>query len=134
MEAENTLLVKRNSKRKDFELLVAPLPADRLGVFPKTPAALVLISDPEVTNALSWKLVQQLYGLSPAESKLSVALARGWPLKEYAKANRISVETARSQLKSVMSKTSTHRQAELIRLLLTGPAAYGLLDPDPPVT
>lgn len=129
MQSEDTVTVKRHTGRRDFELLVAPLPADRLEIFPRQPAALVILSDPEQSQPLPWKLVQQLYGLSPAESRLSVALAKGWPLKDYAKRTEISVETARSQLKAAMSKTQTHRQVELIRLLLTGPAAYALLDP-----
>lgn len=130
LQSEDTLTVKRPSGQRDFELLVAPLRADRIEVFPREPAALVLISDPESAQALPWHLIQQLYGLSPAESRLTAALARGWPLKDYAKRTEISVETARSQLKAAMSKTRTHRQAELIRLLLTGPAAFGLSKPE----
>lgn len=72
---------------------------------------------------LDWKTVCLHYPMSPAESRLTVALAKGWTLKDYAKVTTISVETARSQLKAAMSKTGTYRQVELIRLLLTGPAA-----------
>lgn len=127
-QVEDTLTVKRNSGRRDFELLVAPLRADRAGPFPREPAALVLISDPETSQPLPWQVIQQLYGLSPAESRLAAALSRGASLKDYAKRTGISVETARSQLKAAMSKTRTHRQAELIQRLLAGPAAFGLED------
>lgn len=131
IQKEDTLTVKRRTSGRDFEVLVTPLRADRLDVFPRQPAALVILNDPEHSEPLSWKLVQQLYGLSPAESRLSVALARGWALKDYAKRTEISVETARSQLKAAMSKTGTHRQVELIRLLLTGPAAFSLMREEP---
>ena len=35
----------------------------------------------------------------------------------------MSIHTVRSQLKQIFRKTSTNRQAELVKLLLTGPAA-----------
>jgi DNA-binding CsgD family transcriptional regulator len=41
----------------------------------------------------------------------------GKSVKESAAARQISVGTARVQLKSILSKTSTHRQAELFVLL-----------------
>ncbi len=129
---EDTLTVKRTSKGRDFEILVAPLRTTPRGVVPPAPAAMVVIRDPEESSSLPWQLVQQLYGLSPAESKLSVALAGGAALKEYALHNQISVETARSQLKAAMSKTRTHRQVELIRMILTGPAAFASLHPHVP--
>lgn len=126
--SDDTLTVKRHSRGRDFEVLVSPLRGHAHGPCPSAPAALVLIRDPDQGTTIPWELVQQLYGLSPAESKLTVALANDTTLKEYARRADISVETARSQLKAAMSKTGTHRQVELIRLLLTGPAAYSLLD------
>lgn len=126
---DETLTVKRSSGRRDYELLVAPLETPSTEGSADSAAAFILIRDPETTPPLSWKLVQRLHSVSPAEAKLCVALAEGRALKAYAAQSDISVETARSQLKAAMSKTQTHRQAELIRLLLTGPAAYALLEP-----
>ncbi|MCA9548960.1 MAG: helix-turn-helix transcriptional regulator [Myxococcales bacterium] len=123
-QPEDTLVVPRPSGARPYEVLVTPLRADRLALWPEEPSAMVIIHDPAAVGTLPWELVQRLYGLSPAEAKLSVALAGGAAIKDYAESAAISVETARSQLKAAMAKTRTHRQAELIRRILTGPAAY----------
>ena len=57
------------------------------------------------------------FGLSPAELRLTAALASGTALREAAARLGVSYETARSQLKSVFSKTQTRRQVELVTLL-----------------
>ena len=126
-QTEDTVVLPRPSGARPYEVVVTSLRADRLAIWPEEPSAMVLLHDPAATGTLPWELVQRLYGLSPAEAKLSVALAGGWAIKDYAEHTSISVETARSQLKAAMAKTRTHRQAELIRRLLTGPAAYTLM-------
>jgi DNA-binding CsgD family transcriptional regulator len=62
---------------------------------------------------------QSFFGLTPAEAELAQALAAGRSLHEYADAAHVTCETARWRLKQVLAKTDTHRQAELVRLLLT---------------
>jgi DNA-binding CsgD family transcriptional regulator len=61
----------------------------------------------------------QLYGLSPAEVVLLEELLQGSSITIAADKLGISENTARTQLRSVFSKTNVHRQAELIRLVLT---------------
>ncbi|MEZ5828254.1 MAG: hypothetical protein R3D30_08615 [Hyphomicrobiales bacterium] len=90
---------------------------------PPKPEALVLMTDPAAKLPLRPRPLQQLFGLTPTEVRLAQALARGISLKGYADAAGIAKGTARVQLKSVFSKTSTHRQAELVSLLA------GLADP-----
>jgi DNA-binding CsgD family transcriptional regulator len=60
-----------------------------------------------------------LYGFTKAEIRLVLALLRGEDLIQIATRNLVSLATVRSQLKSVFAKTNTHRQAEVIQLLLT---------------
>jgi DNA-binding CsgD family transcriptional regulator len=63
--------------------------------------------------------VVQHFGLTPAEFRLCAALADGVSLKACAQNWNRSYETLRSQLKTVLAKTGTHRQAELVALLDT---------------
>ena len=63
--------------------------------------------------------IESVRGLTPAEAGLAQALAAGQSLHEYADAAHVTCETARWRLKQVLAKTDTHRQAELVRLLLT---------------
>jgi DNA-binding CsgD family transcriptional regulator len=56
--------------------------------------------------------------LTPSEARLACIIARGAPPAVAARELKIARETARNQLKSVFAKTDTHRQSELVALLL----------------
>ena len=58
------------------------------------------------------------FHLTPPEAKLACVIARGAPLQIAARELEIPWETARNRLKSVFAKTYTHRQSELVALLL----------------
>jgi DNA-binding CsgD family transcriptional regulator len=59
------------------------------------------------------------YSLTPSERKLALRLAAGLSLRDAGLELNITYETARSTLRSIFQKTNTHRQAELIILLLS---------------
>jgi len=63
-------------------------------------------------------IVAKTFRLTPSEAKLACIIARGAPPGIAARELKISRETARNQLKSVFAKTDTHRQSELVALLL----------------
>ena len=62
--------------------------------------------------------LQIRYGLTPAESRLALRLTTGEALRAAASALDINYETARTMLKRVFEKTGTHRQAELVIVIL----------------
>ena len=63
-------------------------------------------------------ILAKTFRLTPSEAKLACIIARGAPPDIAARELKISRETARNQLKSVFAKTDTHRQSELVALLL----------------
>ena len=63
-------------------------------------------------------ILAQTFHLTPSEAKLACVIARGASPDIAARELKISRETARNQLKSVFAKTDTHRQSELVALLL----------------
>lgn len=75
--------------------------------------ALILI-DPAQAPPLSAEQVIALFGLTPAEAQLSVALCRGVSLTAYAELRGISVGTVRIQMKRILEKTDSRRQADLV--------------------
>lgn len=99
------------------QLFVTPLPATSSFVRDwQMPLALVLVTD--AGKALSTlELIGKLYHLSPAELRLASALLSGKSPEEYARDANVTMNTIRSQLKSLFSKTGTHRQSELVALL-----------------
>ena len=58
------------------------------------------------------------FDLTPAEARLVARLMTGESLRSCAKALGIKYETLRGQLKSVFQKTKTHRQAELVTVVI----------------
>jgi len=66
--------------------------------------------------------VQEAFGLTLAEVDIVRGISQGLPVKDIAEARGRSVETVRTQVRSVLAKTETHSQAELVRVVL------GLMD------
>ena len=108
------MLVSRISGRP-LSVTVAPL---RTVGWPEEPAAVVFISDPDEPAELPGDLLRRCYGLSPAESQLALMLIPGLSLKEAAARLHIALNTAKTQLKSIFTKTRVKRPGELISLLL----------------
>jgi DNA-binding CsgD family transcriptional regulator len=109
-----------------------PLPATEehpaliLHVIPITGAAfdifaaaksLLLITDVTAPEAPTQELLAGLFDLTPAEARVTRALAAGMPLDRVAAEFGLSVQTVRNQLASVFHKTGTTRQVELLRLI-----------------
>jgi len=78
----------------------------------------VFINDPERVPLPHPSTLRELYALTPAESRLSLALARGLSLQQVAATFGIAEHTARNHLKAVFAKTGERRQAALVRRLL----------------
>ena len=62
-------------------------------------------------------LVRALFDLSPGEARIATGLATGLTLEQLAQLGSVSRETVRTQLKGVLAKTGTKRQAEVAALL-----------------
>jgi DNA-binding CsgD family transcriptional regulator/PAS domain-containing protein len=109
-------------KGRPLSLLVCPLRPHALTLGASLPAALLIFSDPEARSSTSTQALIELYGLTPAEARLMVALVDGERLEDYAHRQGISVNTARTQSKQIFAKTGHGRQADLIREVLANPA------------
>lgn len=71
------------------------------------------------------ELIQGLFDLTAAEAKVAAGVARGWTIDSIAQEQQVGRETVRTQLRSVLLKTGTTRQAELaakLGLVRMGPA------------
>ncbi len=63
------------------------------------------------------KVLQGLFDLTPAEARVARGISEAQTVEGLALSAGVSVETVRSQLKAVLSKTGLSRQQELINLL-----------------
>ncbi|AKS31359.1 helix-turn-helix transcriptional regulator [Mycolicibacterium goodii] len=94
--------------------------------------ALVVLVDPAHESEPSAALLQRLYHLTRTEAEVALRVARGVEPRHIADDLSVSITTVRTHLHRVFHKTGTHRQVELLRLLLS---LRAIPDPDdPPVT
>jgi len=82
---------------------------------------LVAISlvDPKATYKPDEEVLQASFNLTAAEVKILKCLAEGMPIDQIATLRGSTVGTVRTQISTILSKTGTHRQSDLIRLALT---------------
>jgi DNA-binding CsgD family transcriptional regulator/PAS domain-containing protein len=85
---------------------------------PPAAAAVVFIHDPEASAVMDGKMLRTLYELTPAEAKLACLLSFGRSVSSAASELGITMNTARTHLKRLYSKTGTSRQSELVHLLV----------------
>jgi DNA-binding CsgD family transcriptional regulator len=106
----------------------ALIPRPVTDAFGQPPAALLVFHDTGRHERLDPFVVAELYGLTPAEARVAVRLAKGQDVAGIARETGRSVETVRTHVKSILLKTGLERQSELVRALaslqpLQGPAA-----------
>jgi DNA-binding CsgD family transcriptional regulator len=89
--------------------------------FAPRPAAVAFVTDPDRDPELVPEKLRRLYGLTVREAAVVAELVRGRDLHEAAERLDMSVHTARTLLRFVFRKTDTHRQSELVGLVLRGP-------------
>ena len=119
----SALRISRPSGRRPYAVLVAPLtPETALAAEHQAPAALILITDLERRPEVLGRRLVELFGLTPAEACLAVALVAGTRLEDIAEERGVRMPTLRTQLRAVLDKTGTDRQADLMRLLVGLPA------------
>ena len=116
----DVMQVTRPSGRRAFALMVAPLLDTPPGSAEGDAVSVAFITDPETGNVTATEVLEELYMLTHAEAELVRMLSEGRSLEQVATARSVTMNTVRSQLKQVFSKTDTKRQGELVRLVLTG--------------
>lgn len=119
------LVIQRPSAMRPYHLTVIPQSDQTLEIIGLPAAgagALVMISDPESSQEPPIDWLRRLFGFTRAEAALAAAMCRGLALDEYAADTGIATGTARKLLKQLFAKTDTHRQGELVSLLLRTPA------------
>lgn len=114
------LRIRRPVGRRPLTALVTVL-RDR-NALPNGEAVIaVLVNDPEDTPTLDVQMLREWYDLTPAEARVAALLAGGLSLGGIVERLGIGTNTARTHLKNIFAKTDTHRQGELVRLLLSNP-------------
>jgi DNA-binding CsgD family transcriptional regulator len=117
-DATSTVVIHRPSGRRPFSVLVAPLPRRHVITGLDTAALAIFVTDPESTVLPPVERIRVMFGLTVSEAQLAQRLASGQTLQEAADQLSIRRETARKRLKVIFHKSDTHRQSDLVRLVL----------------
>jgi DNA-binding CsgD family transcriptional regulator len=117
------MLISRPSGNRAFHLYAAPVPPGSEVRPSDERTAVVFVSDPAPMVETPPEMLQQTYGLTLAEARLAGLLVAGHSLEEAVFALGTSLNTVKTQLRGLFTKLDVHRQSDLIRLLLTGPAS-----------
>ncbi|HEX6141296.1 MAG TPA: hypothetical protein VFZ01_01150, partial [Geminicoccaceae bacterium] len=120
--AGGVLQICRAPTQPSLQVLVSPMRSmcDLLGH--EESIAAVFVSDPGLPIDLEHERLCQLYGLSRVEAEFALRIVQGRSVEEASKSLRLAVNTGRAYLKRIFSKTGVHRQSDLVRLVLVGPA------------
>lgn len=112
----HSFTAQRPSGTRPFVIHVLPL--HRLDE-PDRRRALLVLADPGHEPEPGTDLLQRLYQLTRTEADIALRVAHGADPKQIAEDLSVSIATVRTHLHRVFDKTDTHRQVELVRLLLT---------------
>jgi len=116
--AGGMLAVHRRSGRRPLSVLVAPLRGEHPFVVEPVPTAIVFATDPDSCVAAPRSHLRELYGLTEGEARTAEALLEADRLADVAQKLGVTLSTVRTLLQRAFEKTDTHRQSELVRLLL----------------
>jgi DNA-binding CsgD family transcriptional regulator len=114
--------VSRPSGHRPLQVMISVFKDKKVVERTASELALAVIYDPEQSIETVESLFSLMYGLTPAEARLTGMLAKGNSLTDIAEILGVTHDTARTHLKRIFSKTGTNRQSELVALILNSPA------------
>ncbi len=104
--------------RAPLSILVAPSRSPQLSMFGHGPCVMVCVTDPEAGVAVPAEALRDLFGLTPAEARIALALLEGHSVRSAAEGLGLSFFTVRGHLAHIFDKMGVGRQSELVALLL----------------
>lgn len=133
-DIEDHVLLRFGADSQAAELLgiaVGVRPDETMAVFGETNRAILLLH-PVNGGAVSVDplIISYAFGLTPAEAQVAASLAAGGSLSSIAAERGVSLETVRTQLKTIYAKVGVSRQAALVRAITLLPqTSFGLAGP-----
>lgn len=112
-----------------LNVIAVPLPrgpeaAEGLLNLTGAPAVAVLICDPNSHGSLPDDMLRAMFGLTPAECRVTRALLAGQTANGYAATSGVGIRTVRTHISRVLNKTGARNQIELVRLLGSVPYEF----------
>jgi DNA-binding CsgD family transcriptional regulator len=119
--AETRVHLSRPSLRPPLTAIAVPLSDDSPdGTWGAPHQVAVFLIEPDRPPEIDTRALAETYRLAPREVQVAALLAQGHSPGQIAGKIGIGLGTVREHLKRALAKTETHRQANLVRLLLSG--------------
>lgn len=114
------ILLPGSDGRPACAVHVAPLPESHDFATAGSPArAIVFLYDLQAASSVDPQVLCRIFELTPAEALAALQIAAGGTVDDMAARLGVSVNTFKTQLQAAYMKTGTHRQADLLKLLLS---------------
>lgn len=117
------LAVALHHPEREFPLTVmlSPVtPGDEITARGESGAVALYVCDPESSINVPADALKSIYGMTDAEAGVATMIVNGLSIKEISQLNGVSVETVRSQLKSIFTRMGVKKQQDMIRVLVGG--------------
>ncbi|ANI37856.1 helix-turn-helix transcriptional regulator [Mycolicibacterium vaccae] len=108
----DSLRVPRSSSPHPLVVHVLPLPDQG------DSSALVVVVDPDARREPPKQLLRRVFSLTDSEAEVALRVGRGLGLSAIADELSLSLATVKTHLQHTYQKTDTHRQSDLVRLML----------------
>lgn len=123
VDPEHGFEAHRSAREGSMPVIVSPIPVAASDSSAPDTTAVVFLGNPQLAQGTATRMMRGLYALTRAEADLTWLLADGLTLEQAAEERSVTLNTARSQLKRVFTKTGAKKQSDLVRLVLGGVAA-----------
>ena len=110
--------------REAYEMLLVSLEECKHAEVP----TVVFLCDPYQEDIADPLILQATHDLTRTEAVVASKLVDGYSLEEIAEELGVELSTARSHLKRIFLKTNTHRQSDLVRVLMQGLSRLSMKD------
>jgi DNA-binding response OmpR family regulator/DNA-binding CsgD family transcriptional regulator len=116
--ADEVISFPRVSGKRPYLMLV---PSQKLAGQEAGENVVLLVIDTEQRTKISGETLVRLYNLTKSETRIALMLIDGKRLDQIAEELEVAQTTVVFHLKNLFRKTDTHRQADLVRVLLSVP-------------
>jgi len=115
----STKVIRRERGRKPLRLTMLPLaPRSTLNASWQRPLCMVVFDDPEKIPVSLGDLLTKLFALTLSEVRICIGIGcEGLSPQECSDLFGVSINTVRTQIRSIYAKIGVKRQAELVRTL-----------------
>jgi len=113
------LRVARPSGRPDISVVVRHVSIPDFMHTGSAPAIALLLSDPGSRALVSAQSLRTVFDLTPSEAAIAASLANGMSVSDTASHLGVALNTVRTHLRSIFSKTGVSRQSQLVHLIHT---------------